>query len=161
MPHSTYLIIGGGMAADAAVRGIRQVDPHGSIGLISAEPDAPYARPPRSKGLWTGTPLAGIWRGTDRWGVAFHLGRTTRSLDARTKQVIDDQGTASGRPVLNARAAGCRPRRCHGTTRARHRQALCTRTPTLGDARRSKMRGEPSVSALFVRVQGEARAVGC
>ena len=42
----TYLIVGGGMAADAAVHGIREVDADGSIGLISAEPDPPYKRPP-------------------------------------------------------------------------------------------------------------------
>jgi hypothetical protein len=28
MPHCTYLIIGGGMTADAAVQGIREMDPH-------------------------------------------------------------------------------------------------------------------------------------
>jgi hypothetical protein len=46
MPHYTYLIIGGGMTADAAVHGIRQRDAHGAVGLISAELDAPYNRPP-------------------------------------------------------------------------------------------------------------------
>lgn len=51
MPHYTYLIIGGGMTADAAVHGIRQRDAHSSIGLISAESDPPYDRPPLSKGL--------------------------------------------------------------------------------------------------------------
>ena len=30
-----YLVIGGGMAADAAIRGIREIDAKGSIGLIS------------------------------------------------------------------------------------------------------------------------------
>ena len=32
----TYLIVGGGMAADAAAQGIREVDPDGTIGLISS-----------------------------------------------------------------------------------------------------------------------------
>ena len=41
-----YLIIGGGMTAAAALGGIREVDPTGSIGMISTEPDAPYDRPP-------------------------------------------------------------------------------------------------------------------
>ena len=54
MARHRYLIIGGGMAADAAVRGIRAVDPDGAIRMISAEPDAPYDRPPLSKGLWLG-----------------------------------------------------------------------------------------------------------
>ena len=93
MPHYTYLIIGGGMSADAAVRGIRQRDTHGAIGLISAELDPPYDRPPLSKGLWQGTPLEKVWRGTAEQGVALHLGRTAITLDPATKQVIDDQHT--------------------------------------------------------------------
>jgi 3-phenylpropionate/trans-cinnamate dioxygenase ferredoxin reductase subunit len=46
-----YLIVGGGMAADAAATGIREIDPDGPIGLFSAESGAPYNRPPLSKGL--------------------------------------------------------------------------------------------------------------
>lgn len=48
-----YLIIGGGMAADAAARGIREIDADGSIGILSADIDPPYARPALSKKLWT------------------------------------------------------------------------------------------------------------
>ena len=64
MPHYTYVIVGGGMTADAAVRGIRAVDGSGSVVLLSAEPDPPYDRPPLSKALWRGAPEEGIWRGT-------------------------------------------------------------------------------------------------
>jgi hypothetical protein len=39
MPHYKYLIVGGGMTADAAARAFRKRDPNGSIGLISAESD--------------------------------------------------------------------------------------------------------------------------
>ena len=45
------------MTAAAAVDGIRKVDSTGGIGMISAEPDAPYNRPPLSKALWKGKPL--------------------------------------------------------------------------------------------------------
>jgi 3-phenylpropionate/trans-cinnamate dioxygenase ferredoxin reductase component len=62
VPHYTHLIVGGGMTADAAVGGIREVDAHGSVGLIGAEAHPPYDRPPLSKGLWKGKPLEGIWR---------------------------------------------------------------------------------------------------
>jgi len=93
MPHYTYLIIGGGMTADAAIGGIRQVDQNGAIGLISAEPHKPYNRPPLSKGLWQGEKLESIWRKTDSQGVEFHLGRKARTLDPRHKSVTDDQGT--------------------------------------------------------------------
>ncbi|MGH8601483.1 MAG: hypothetical protein ACREXR_01485, partial [Gammaproteobacteria bacterium] len=56
MPNYTYLIVGGGMTTDAAVHGIREVDPNGSIGLVSTETHPPYNRPPLSKGLWKGKP---------------------------------------------------------------------------------------------------------
>jgi NADPH-dependent 2,4-dienoyl-CoA reductase/sulfur reductase-like enzyme len=87
-----YLIVGGGMAADAAVRGIRQVDQQGSIGLIGQESDPPYNRPPLSKGLWKRTPLSRIWRGTQNLGVDLHLGRSIVHLNPAQKLVVDDQG---------------------------------------------------------------------
>jgi NADPH-dependent 2,4-dienoyl-CoA reductase/sulfur reductase-like enzyme len=92
MPYYKYLIVGGGMTADSAVSGIREIDPDGSIGLISAEQNAPYNRPPLSKGLWKGEALDGIWRGTDKQNVALHLGRKVQSLDSPKKAVTDDQG---------------------------------------------------------------------
>src|SRR6185312_10713036 len=93
MLHYTYLIIGGGMTADAAIGGIREVDPGGSVGLIGADSHPPYDRPPLSKGLWKGKPLESIWRKTDRQGVTLHLGRQARALDPLNKRVTDDQGT--------------------------------------------------------------------
>ena len=92
MPHYKYLIIGGGMTADAAIGGILEVDPSGSVGLIGAELHPPYNRPPLSKGLWKGKPLDSVWRKTDRQGVTLHLGRQAQSLDPRNKRVTDDQG---------------------------------------------------------------------
>lgn len=80
------------MAADAAARGIRQVDPDGSIGLISREPDPPYNRPPLSKGLWKRTPLSRIWRRTDALGVDLHLNRTVVDLNPLRRSLVDDLG---------------------------------------------------------------------
>ena len=37
MEHHKYLIVGGGITADSAVPGIREMDCNGSIGLIGAE----------------------------------------------------------------------------------------------------------------------------
>jgi hypothetical protein len=42
MKHFKYLIIGGGLAGDAATKGVRELDPAGTIGMISMEPDPPY-----------------------------------------------------------------------------------------------------------------------
>lgn len=93
MPSYNYLIIGGGMTADAAVRGIRDIDKSGSIGLISIEPNAPYNRPPLSKALWKGEPLGTIWRSTANRDVTLHLSLKAKSISVKKKAVTDDQGT--------------------------------------------------------------------
>lgn len=109
MPHYDYLIVGGGMTADAAVRGIRSVDEEGSIGLVSAEPDPPYDRPPLSKGLWTGQDEEGIWRETEDMDVDLHLDRTITRIDREERTVTDDRGTIySYREILLA--VGASPR---------------------------------------------------
>ncbi len=89
-----YLIIGGGMTADAAVRGIRELDPKGRIGLVGAETDPPYARPPLSKALWHGQPLESVWRKTDELPVDLHLGRRVTRLALGEKRVVDDRGAS-------------------------------------------------------------------
>ncbi len=89
--HYKYLIIGAGMTGDSAVRGIRSVDPGGSVGLIGAEADPPYERPPLSKGLWKGRPLDKIWRKTPQQNVDLHLGRTVLALDLKNRQVTDSR----------------------------------------------------------------------
>src|SRR6185295_5374102 len=67
MKSVRYLIVGGGMTADAAAHAIREVDPNGSIGIISDDPHPPYNRPPLSKGLWKGDdPDKVVWRGTEK-----------------------------------------------------------------------------------------------
>jgi 3-phenylpropionate/trans-cinnamate dioxygenase ferredoxin reductase component len=96
MPNYKYLIVGGGMTADAAAQGIRDVDAAGTIGLIGDDPDAPYSRPPLSKALWKGEPLDSVWRGTADREVALHLGRRAVSLDATAKRLTDDQRTSYG-----------------------------------------------------------------
>jgi 3-phenylpropionate/trans-cinnamate dioxygenase ferredoxin reductase subunit len=96
MPDYTYLIIGGGMTADAATQGIRDVDAAGSIGLIGDDADAPYSRPPLSKALWKGEPLESVWRGTADRRVTLHLGRRAVKLDTKRKRVTDDAGTSYG-----------------------------------------------------------------
>jgi 3-phenylpropionate/trans-cinnamate dioxygenase ferredoxin reductase subunit len=110
MSHYRYLIIGGGMTADAAVRGIRELDPTSPVGLIGAESDPPYSRPPLSKALWKGEPFESVWRKTNEAGVDLHLGRRATSLDLPGKRVLDDQGTAYSYDKLLL-ATGGAPRR--------------------------------------------------
>lgn len=92
MKHYRYLIIGGGLTGDAAVRGIRESDPEGSIGMFSLEPDPPYMRPNLSKGLWKGRPVEKIWRNTQNMNAELHLGCRIVQLDPTSKSVRDEQG---------------------------------------------------------------------
>lgn len=110
MRTTRYLIAGGGMTADAACRGIRDVDPDGAITVIAEESHPPYARPPLSKALWKGDEESTIWRGTAESGVELRLGRTIVALDLETRRAADDRGEiyAYERLLL---ATGGRPRR--------------------------------------------------
>jgi 3-phenylpropionate/trans-cinnamate dioxygenase ferredoxin reductase subunit len=92
MASYKYLIIGAGITADAAVRGIRELDLNGSIGLIGKDNNPPYNRPPLTKGLWKGKSLDSIWRRTEQFSVDLQLGRSAISIDPDKKVVLDDQG---------------------------------------------------------------------
>jgi 3-phenylpropionate/trans-cinnamate dioxygenase ferredoxin reductase subunit len=108
-----YLIVGGGMTGDAAVKGIRSRDSDGSIGLVGEEPHAPYARPPLTKALWKGKDESSIWRGTEEYGVDLKLGRRIVGLDLDDRQATDDAGeTYSYERLLLA--TGGRPRQLPG-----------------------------------------------
>lgn len=113
MTTHRYLIVGGGMTGDAACKGIRSIDPDGSIALVGDEPDPPYARPPLTKGLWLGKEESSIWRGTEAEGVELHLGRTIVSLDLDARTATDERGDTYGydRVLL---ATGGRPRHLTG-----------------------------------------------
>jgi NADPH-dependent 2,4-dienoyl-CoA reductase/sulfur reductase-like enzyme len=89
-----YLIVGGGMTADAAARGIRKEDVNGTIAVVGADGHPPYNRPPLTKGLWKGDAPDSIWRKTEETGAHLTLGRRVVNLDPERKRVTDDQGTA-------------------------------------------------------------------
>ena len=110
MKTYTYLIVGGGMTADAAVGGIREIDPKGTIGLIGSEPEGPYDRPPLTKGLWKDQAIETIARKTAPAQATLHLGRTAKSIDPVRKRVTDDAGEEYGYAKLLI-ATGGRPRR--------------------------------------------------
>jgi 3-phenylpropionate/trans-cinnamate dioxygenase ferredoxin reductase subunit len=110
MTDFRYLIIGGGMTADAAARGIREADPKGSIGIIASEPHPPYARPPLSKALWKGEPEDAIWKHTETAGVELHLGRRVTAIHPQQKTVTDDRGNQVSYDKLLL-ATGGTPRR--------------------------------------------------
>lgn len=96
MTDFKYLIAGGGMAADAALRGIRELDADAPVGIIGWEPDPPYTRPMLSKGLWKGKAFEKVWRGTEKLNPELILGRGAVKLDPQKKIVTDDMGEKYG-----------------------------------------------------------------
>ena len=94
-----YLIVGGGMAADSAARGIRDIDKKGSIAILSADVDAPYPRPALSKKLWTDPEFT--WDQADLATVAdtgaeLRLGTEVLSIDRDGKTVLTASGQVFG-----------------------------------------------------------------
>ena len=110
MAHYPYLIIGGGMTGAAAANAIRERDNAGTIGLISAEPEPPYDRPPLSKKLWGGK------RTIDQIYIALPgnvqpmLGRHVVAIDPAARNVTLADGTSHGYGRLLL-ATGGDPRR--------------------------------------------------
>ena len=112
MEHThDYLIIGAGMAADAAAKAIRETDAAANIGIVGAEAQPPYQRPPLSKALWKGDKsLADIDLDTAKSGAQLHLGRRVESLDRVAHVALDDHGD-SYRYRRLLLATGATPRR--------------------------------------------------
>lgn len=82
-----YLIIGGGMTGSSAVKGIREQDGSGSIGLISQEPFAPYDRPPLTKSLWDHGDIETIMRNLDEYQIEMILDTAVVKIDPIQKTV--------------------------------------------------------------------------
>ena len=108
-----YLLVGGGMTADAAVKGIREHDGDGSIVLVGSEPHPPYKRPPLTKGLWSGGDEAKIWKHTEDAGAEVIVGRRIVAFDLDRRRATDDQGDEYGYEKLLL-ATGGTPRRLGG-----------------------------------------------
>ena len=96
MTSYQYLIVGGGMTADAAAKAIRAADATGSIGIIASEPHPPYARPPLSKSLWKGESEDTVWKHTETANVDLQLGRRVRRHRLETHR--DRQRRSAARP---------------------------------------------------------------
>lgn len=90
-----YLIIGGGMVADSAARGIREMDPDGSIGIVAEEETPPVARPALSKKLWTDASFAfdDAWLDTEAdTGAVRHAGERAVEIDRGRRTVRTEHG---------------------------------------------------------------------
>jgi NADPH-dependent 2,4-dienoyl-CoA reductase/sulfur reductase-like enzyme len=112
MTDFRYLVIGGGMVADAAARGIRELDADGSIGIISEDVDRPYARPALSKKLWTDPDFSWdekVDLHTEETGATFVLGTAVTAIDRAAKTVTTSDGSSHGYERLLI-ATGGKPR---------------------------------------------------
>lgn len=111
-----YLIIGGGMTADAAAKGIREKDADGTIGIVGEESTAPFPRPALSKKLWTDpdfTEADAALDTADETGATVHLGARADTVDrdARTVTTSTGETYTYGRLLL---ATGGHPRQVSG-----------------------------------------------
>ena len=91
MPNR-YVLVGGGLAADAAAKAIRSADPQGNITLVTAEEVGPYRRPHLTKALWNGGTLDKAMLNTHKHGVEQLTGRTATAIDTGSKVVALDDG---------------------------------------------------------------------
>ena len=111
-----YLIIGGGMVADAAAKGIREKDADGTIGIIGEESTAPFPRPALSKKLWTDADFTeddAALDTVDETGAALHLGARADTIDRAAKTVTTSTGESYGYGRLLI-ATGGHPRQIAG-----------------------------------------------
>lgn len=93
MKHTCdYLIVGAGMAGEAAARAIRSAATEASIAILGAERHPPYDRPPLSKALWKDGKEEDIWRPIGESGAALHLHRSAVSINRIAHVVTDDAG---------------------------------------------------------------------
>lgn len=105
-----YLIVGAGMAGEAAAQALREADADATIGLIGAESRPPYDRPPLTKKLWKDGKEEDIWRPIDKARAAVTLRRRATRIDRAAHVVHDDAGdTWKYRKLLIA--TGGTPRR--------------------------------------------------
>ena len=115
MEHTSYVIIGGGLAAVAAADALRRRDKTGRLMLIAAEPHPPYDRVPLSKEYLLGEMerdqvFLRRPRFYERNKVELILNQAATALDLNTRQVTLANGTQIAFDKLLL-ATGGRPRR--------------------------------------------------
>ena len=111
MQHAfDYLIIGAGMAGEAAAQALREADANAGIGMLGDESHPPYDRPPLTKALWKDGKESDIWRPIEKAHADVQLLRRATRIDREVHLVHDDAGdTWQYRKLLIA--TGGTPRR--------------------------------------------------
>lgn len=109
-----YVIVGGGVAAASAVKGIRSEDSSGTVAVLGSEPDKPVYRPALSKDLWLkddatleGQSLAGDLDDDDAVDLVTDTTVTAIEPDAHVVRLADGSSVGYGKLLL---ATGAEPR---------------------------------------------------
>lgn len=112
--EARYLIVGGGMAGDAAAKALHRADPSGRTVMITREEAAPYRRPFLSKDLWNKEGAEGrLDLGTTTQVDALLTSKKVTSLDpARSIVTLNDGTEVSFERLLLA--TGASPRHLRG-----------------------------------------------
>ena len=120
MPDFDVLIIGAGHGGAQAAIALRQRGFEGSIGLVGAEPDLPYERPPLSKDYLAGEKAyerllirpAAFW---EERRIALLLGQGVTAVDPHGRQVrLEDGSTLAYRQLIWAAGGIARRLSCPG-----------------------------------------------
>jgi 3-phenylpropionate/trans-cinnamate dioxygenase ferredoxin reductase subunit len=109
-----YVIVGAGVAAASAVKGIRSGDTSGSIAVLGSEPHKPVYRPDLSKALWLeddktleGSSLAGDLDADDAVDLLTETTVTAIDPGAHVVRLADGSSVGYGKLLL---ATGAEPR---------------------------------------------------
>nr|WP_230323164.1 FAD-dependent oxidoreductase [Cellulomonas hominis] len=111
-----YVVVGAGMAGDAAAHGIREVDPAGTILVVGREPTAPVTRPALTKKLWTDPEFTfdQVWLPTaEETGADLLLGESVIAVDTAARTITTDADVTVGYGALLLATSG-HPRRLPG-----------------------------------------------
>ncbi|MBN1446420.1 MAG: FAD-dependent oxidoreductase [Bacteroidetes bacterium] len=92
MKSYRYAIIGGGMAAHAAVQGIREIDSSSPIAIFGEETTAPYRRPALSKDLWKGDVFENAVLEEMGANTHLHLGERIAAIDPGAHRIRNSLG---------------------------------------------------------------------
>ena len=110
MDHYSYLIIGGGTAANSACHGIREHDTEGTIAILSNSSHEPCIRPPITAKLFQSEIFDDYWLNTTDYDVNVILSKTATKIEPKTKKVFDNEGNEYGYSKLLI-ATGGTPRK--------------------------------------------------
>lgn len=122
MQHFDCLVVGGGHAGAQSAILLRQQKFEGTIGLIGAEPDLPYERPPLSKDYLAGEKAferllirpAHFWQ---EHGIALILGERVKAIDPAAHTVQTASGATYGYgKLIWAGGGAARQLSCPGAT---------------------------------------------